>query len=150
MRKILILITVLVMALSAMPVYAVETIYMEHTDQCCYNVANPEMELRTSFDSCPVPGCGGLVVLSCSSNLQSENEPASIVCTFSQHNVFEKCNLYTVKYYNSGRCNKCDTPIEYLIANYGYSNTTHVHGRKHIFSVGNGNYTTQYTAVCYI
>ena len=127
MKKILIIITVFIMVLSATPVYTTENTSIEHSEQCCYDEADSPIELRLSFDSCPVPGCGGLIALTCSNNMESDDTLASFDCTFSAHNHVEKCVIYDVIYYTDGQCNRCFAPIAYLTRMYGYSNTTHTH-----------------------
>lgn len=150
MKKILVLLIALVMALSAVPVYAADSVSTEHPGPWLYSAANPPIEPLTSFASCPVPGCGGLVVLSCGNSQVSDTSSASFACTFSEHNLFGTCRLYRVIYKNSGYCNKCQAPLAYLTSNYGFTNTTHTHSYKHVFSTGNNNYSTVYMASCNI
>lgn len=144
-EKIMILMIALVMALSAMPISAAESTPME--------IANPDIEVLTSFVSCPT-GCGVLVVLTCSGRMKSDTDRA-FTCNISEHNDYEPCNHYKVIYYDNVKCNSCDTPENILSAllNQKYPNeyyTTHTHSYKHVFSTGYGTYRTEYWPSCNI
>lgn len=150
MKKIFVFITAIVMSISIMPVYATDSYALNNSELCCDTVYNPLIEPRISFYSCPVNGCGGTVYLDCSGVMASDNTLASFSCTFSAHNYFEDCNHYVVYYHNEGRCNRCLAPLAYLISDYSFSPATHVHSYKHVYSVGNGTYATEYIVSCRI
>lgn len=147
--KVLIVMTAVILVVATMTATAsaAENIYKGYPID-----TSPESEIRPlmTFDSCPVPGCGGLVVLECSGTLASDSTLASFACSFSSHNNFDNCKMYNVIYYNEGRCNSCNAPLSYLVSHYGYTNTSHHHTYKHVYSTGNGHYATEYIGTCFI
>ncbi len=146
----MILITVLVMALSAVPVSAVENSPAGNVWQYRYIASNPPIEPMTSFSPCMRPGCTGVVSLVCSGRMKSDNTPAPFACTFSAHYDYGNCNHYSVIYYNSGKCNSCNLSVDTLSAKYNFTNTTHNHAYIHNYLISGTTYTTEYIPACYI
>ena len=115
-----------------------------------YNVNNSQIMPMTSFTRCPREGCSGTVILTCSGKMKSDTDVA-FTCNLPEHNEYEACKNYKVTYYNDGYCNVCNAPMSELIKQgLGDYYTYHTHGYKHVFSVGNGNYVTEYKLACYI
>ena len=149
-KKIISLVTVFVMALTlTMSVCAVEISPTENAVQYRHS-ATPPLEPMTSFRSCPVPGCNGLVSLVCSGRIASETTPAPFACSFSAHYDYGNCNHYSVIYYNSGNCNSCYRSIDVLMSNYGFADITHNHAYKHVYLISGTTPRTEYMPACNI
>ncbi len=150
MKRIAMVLMALAMVFAAVPVSAAESSPVGNVGQYRYITPTPPIEPMVSFSPCTYTDCKGIVSLVCSGDMKSDNTLAPFACTYEEHNDYGTCNHYRVIYYNSGKCNTCYRSVEYLAAEYGFTNTAHNHGYKHVYLINGTTYTTVYSPACYI